>query len=242
MKNLKTFLWFASLMTVCTAASAEPVTMAMAWAAANIPTVLSVAGAAMSAISTIQQGKDNRDLASADAAERNRQSQVAASESDATAAQLDVQAGQQRAAGQRRAQEQRRQAAIASSNVQARTGGGSTDASILGLTGNIAGEGEYNALTNIYEAEESALGAEGQAGTARRQASAYRAGGEAALVRGRAAGDAAVSSSRIGAASTIFSAGSTLYSKYGGGGVVAAGADNGYPLNSYKYSRRGSND
>lgn len=242
MKRLKAFLIFAGLMALCGSASAEPISAAVAavgswWTAASIPTILATAASALSVVSTLSNGANQRDNFNADAAERNRQAQVAAGESDATAAQLAAQAGQQRAAGQRRAQEQRRQAAIAGSNIQARTGGGSTDASILGLTGNIAGEGEYNALTNIYEAEESALGSEGQAGTARRQGDMYRAGGQAALARGAAAGEAAVSVSRMNAASTIFSSGSSLYSKYGGGGVGAAD-----PLNSYRYTTRGSGD
>lgn len=224
MKTIKSLLWFAALMALCGTASAEPVSTAFAavsaWAsAASIPTILSAVGSAVSIVGALSGGQKQADNYNAAAYSQNEQAQIAAQSSDNTAAQLDQQAGQQRAAGQRRAQEQRRQAAIAESNVRARVGGGSTDASILGLTGNIAGEGEYNALTNMYEAEESALGQEAQAGTARSQSKLYRMQGDAALQRGAASADAAVSASRFNAASTIFSAGSTLFSKYGGGGV-----------------------
>lgn len=225
MKNLKTFFWLLGLMTVCSTASATGFEAAIAWVGANIPTVLAVAGTAVTVVGQQSAAKDRAALAEAEGRDRQNQANQAADSADAQALQLQQEAGQQRAAGQRRAQEQRRQAAIAGSNVLARTGGGSTDASIMGLTGNIAGEGEYNALTNIYEAEESALGYEGQAGTAKRQASMYRSSGQAAVARGAAQGEAARRAGNLSSAATIFSTGSSLYGKYGGGGPKSAKFD-----------------
>ena len=255
MKKLKAFLLFTGLMALCSSANAEPFSLAIStaatWAAANIPTILSVVGTVASLAGARSQGQVQEQAAIQTGQAQNAQAQVAAESEDAKAAQYDdqadqydEQAGQQRAAGQRRAQEQRRQAAIAASNLLARTGGGSLDPSILGLTGNIAGEGEYNALTNMYEAEESARGSEGSAGvsraqadTTRTQAKLYRMQGDAALQRGATTGAAANTAAKFNAASTIFSAGSTLFSKYGGGGVKSYD-----PVDSYRYSTRGSGD
>lgn len=257
MKKLKALLWFSGLMTLCGSASADPVTIgaalstAASWAAANIPTILSAVGAVASLAGSRSQGQAQEQAAIQTGQAQNAQAQVAAASEDAKAAQYDEQAeqydelaGQQRAAGQRRAQEQRRQAAIASSNVLARTGGGSLDPSILGLTGNIAGEGEYNALTNMYEAEETARGSESsggvsraQAGNSRSQAQLYRMQGDAALQRGATTGAAVNTAAKFNAASTIFSAGATLFSKYGGGGVKSYD-----PVDSYRFSTRGSGD
>lgn len=229
MKNIKTFLWFVGLMTVCTAASAEPITAGIAWLAANATTVLAVAGTVM----TVASAADARSQAKDDANAARARGEQAAQGSENEAAQLQQQAGQQRASAQREAQEQRRRAAIASSNAQARAGGGSTDSSILGLTGDIAGEGEYNALTAMYEGEERAIGSETQASAAIAQAGQYRAGGEAGYQRGQSAARAATTR---GFTSALTGA-SSLYSKYGGGG---AGAYD--PVDSYRYSTRGSGD
>lgn len=230
MKKLKQFLWFVGLFALCGSASAEPVSAAFAafgsWmASASIPTILATVGSAITVVSSLSQGRSSQQAIDMSGQAQNQQSQLAAQSADSTAAQLEQEAGQQRAAGQRRSLEQRRQAAIAASDIQARTGGGSTDASIMGLTGNIAGEGEYNALTNIYEAEETARGYEGKANTSRTQGQLYRMQGGAALQRSAAASEAAGAASDFKAASTIFSAGSSLYSKFGNGGPSAMSTD-----------------
>lgn len=119
--------------------------------------------------------------------------------------QLEQKAGQDRASAQRQAMEERRQSTLAQSRVQALAGGGGTDESILGLTGDIAGEGEYNALASIYEGEESAMGRETQAVGLRMEGKAKR----------RAA--------NWKSASTIMSTASSMYGNYGGGGAGATG-------------------
>lgn len=117
------------------------------------------------------------------------------------AKQQEQKAGQDRASAQRQALEDRRQASLAMSRTQALAGGGGSDESVLGLTGDIAGEGEYNALASMYEGEESALGRETQAtglrmeGKSRRRAANWKS------------------------ASTVLSTASSMYGAYGGGGA-----------------------
>lgn len=108
-------------------------------------------------------------------------------------------AGRSRVAGQRKASEERRQARLVDSALQARAGGGGADPTIAKLSADIAGEGEYRALTALYEGESGALGLEDQASAGVRSASA----------RGRAID--------YQSAGTIISTGSTMYSRYSQG-------------------------
>jgi hypothetical protein len=116
------------------------------------------------------------------------------------ARQRDQAAGQERASSQREAAEHRRRSGLALSTLQARAGGGGLDTGVLDLASDIAGEGEYRALTSIYEGEEQARGLE--------------MGADAARMRGRTARDAA----GVKSVSTMLSSGSSLYEKYGNGG------------------------
>ncbi len=191
------WLVFLGLFALCGSAHAGPFAAAIPF----IPTILQVAGPLLGMAGAASVG-------GAAAA----QATGAANQADYQAAQLDQQAGQTRASSQRTAIDQRRQAKIAQSNLQAATGGGSSDASILGLTGQIAGEGEYNALTAMYEGEEQARGTEMQATSARGQARQYRAMAEDKK-----------SASGIGGLGGLLSAGSTLFSKFGSGGPSASG-------------------
>lgn len=87
--------------------------------------------------------------------------------------QLDIKAGQERASAQRLAIEQRRQAELLSSRalaVAAASGAGVDDPTVLNIMANIAGEGEYRALTALYEGEEEARGLELNADARRREA------------------------------------------------------------------------
>lgn len=84
-----------------------------------------------------------------------------------TADQLNQQAGQTRASGQRQAIEDRRQAALANSRLQALTG--APDPGTAALAAGIAGEGEYRALSSLYQSEDRATGQEMQADAARLQ-------------------------------------------------------------------------
>lgn len=184
MKIAGYLLLFLGLASASFGANADPFSIGatLASAASSIPTILSVASGVIGVVSAISQGN---------AAEKNAQWQ---------AKQLEARAGQERASAQRMALEERRQARLAMSRAQAVAGGGAGDESVLELTGDIAGEGEYNALTSIYEGEESARGRETQAmglraeGKAARRASLWKAAGSA-----------------LGTAST-------MYDRYGNGG------------------------
>ena len=113
------------------------------------------------------------------------------------AGQLEQRAGQLRAAGQRSAMDERYRAQLAASALQARAGGGGSDPTVVKLAADIAGEGEYRALTALYHGENQAVGDEMQASGRR------YSGGEA-----RRAGN-------IGAASSLLEGGSSMYMKYG---------------------------
>jgi hypothetical protein len=119
------------------------------------------------------------------------------------AAQLDQNAGQAKAAAQREADTQRRQARLANSRLRALAGGGGSDPTIVKLSQDIAGEGELRALTAMYEGDERAAGL-------RTAADARRMGGASAA-----------QASNLRGFSTILSGASSLYDKYGQGGVKA---------------------
>lgn len=118
------------------------------------------------------------------------------------AAQMNQQAGQERATGQRAAIEQRRTARLASSRataLAAASGGGATDPTILNILGDIHTEGEYNALSALFGGEERARGLE--------------MGAAAKVVEGKSAKQASI----ISAGSTLSTGiGESLMMKYGG--------------------------
>lgn len=146
---------------------------------------LLIASTVMSTVGTIAQGNA-----------ANKQAKF-------QAAQLEQRAGQERASSQRRAIEERRRAGIINSNAlaSAAASGGGTDGSVAKIMGDIAGEGEYRALTRLWEGEESAKGLETQAAAARMQ------------------GKSAKKQAMFKAAGTLASGAGSWYDKYGGGDV-----------------------
>lgn len=136
----------------------------MAWVA--IP--LMIAGTVMSAQSQKQAGKEQ-------AQALNYQAE-----------QMRVNAGQERAAAQRDAEEQRRGARLAGSRATALVaagGGDTTDPTVVDILSGIDGEGEYRALTAMYQGEERARGLESgaaarsfEAKAAKRQANSQAIG------------------------------------------------------------------
>lgn len=114
---------------------------------------------------------------------------------DYEAEQLRVAAGQQRASAQRAAVEERRQTTLALSRLRAVAGGGSGDASVVDAAEDIAGAGEYSALTALYQGEDRARSMETAAGLRRFEGGQARAGGY------------------IGAVSSVLSGGGTLYER-----------------------------
>jgi len=147
-----------------------------------IPIGLAVAGSVLSAGGSILGAKS-------EAKELRRE-----------AVQLETNAGLERASSQRRAMEERRQAQLAGSRglaVAAASGGAADDPTVVNLLAGIEGEGEYRALTALYEGEETARGMEAEAAARRRGAKSAK---KAGLIK---------------AGSTILSAGSSLYDRYG---------------------------
>lgn len=116
------------------------------------------------------------------------------------AAQAEQAAGQERATAQRAAIEERRAAKFALSKGQAVAAASGTDplsVSTVDIQEDLAAQGEYNAMSQLFAGEERARGLEGQAG-------AYR-------TQGKIAKQAAV----ITGMSTLATTGSSLYNKYG---------------------------
>lgn len=116
------------------------------------------------------------------------------------AAQLDVQAGQTQASSQRDAIEQRRQARLVQSRalaVAAASGGGADDPGVVNIISDIAGEGEYRAMTALYNGDTEAAGLRGQATARRKEAKNVKTAG------------------LINAASTLVGAGSSMFDRYG---------------------------
>jgi hypothetical protein len=177
---------------------------------AEMAMFMAAASTVMSAVSSQQQG------AAADRAATFR------------AEQLEQAAGQERAGAQRAAMEQRRQGRLALSRLQAIAGGGGLDPTVVTLAGRLAGEGEYRALSALYEGEERALGMEMQ--------------GEAARYEGRLArraGNMRALSSVVSFAGS--SQGSALYDKIKGLGAPGSGGWAGQFIDD-SYVRRGQMD
>lgn len=131
-------------------------------------------------------------------------------ENEYQAKQMEVQAGQERASSQRRAIEERRRTNIAESRaaaVVAGSGGDTLDPSVVKIMGDLESEGSYNVDVAKYEGEDKARNLETGASLQRYQGGIARAAG---------ANEAKADYLKVG--STVFSGGSTLMDKYGGGG------------------------
>lgn len=133
----------------------------MAALAAAVP-YISAAGTILSTVGTISAGRAEDKAAKFQAA------------------QMQQQAGQERAAGQREAIDERRKARLAESRalaVSAASGAGASDPTVLDIMGDLESEGEYRALTALYNGEERARGLESGAAAKRFEgATAKRAG------------------------------------------------------------------
>lgn len=144
---------------------------------ASFSTILSAAGSAVGAVGAIQSGN----------------AQNAAAQYQAK--QLEASGKAEQAAAQREAEEQRRQSRLMQSRARAvgAASGGGID---LELAGDIEAEGEYRALTALWEGNEAAKGR-------RAQAAASRFEGKSAKKAGY-----------LKAGRTILGGGSSLYEKY----------------------------
>jgi hypothetical protein len=143
---------------------------------------LEIFGTVLSAFGSIRGGKEAKKAA------------------DTEAARLRRQAGQTRASAQREALEVRRTSRYAQSRAQAlaaSSGGGASDPTVQNIIADLAGEGEYGALTALYEGEERALGMEDTATAVQREGRAKRTAGY------------------LQGASTLLSGASSISEKYG---------------------------
>jgi hypothetical protein len=119
---------------------------------------------------------------------------------DAAANQMTQEAGQSVAAGIQGAEAMRRRTGYVASNAQAKIAGGglsTTGTSAQTVLGNIKGQGEYEALTSLYQ------------GNDRANELQFRAS------QMENAGTNAVAAGFIGGATSVLSSGSSFYSKYG---------------------------
>jgi hypothetical protein len=128
---------------------------------------------------------------------------------DSQASAYDIAGGQAVASGIQGAIGERRRAAYVASNARgltAASGMTTTGASAIANVGRIRGEGEYAALTRIYQGDETA------------NQDNYRAN----LMR--AEGTGAQTAGWLSGISTIFSGGSSWWNKYGNGNSAAMAA------------------
>lgn len=164
---------------------------------------LPYAAIALSVLGTTQSANAQQQ-AGALAAQQG-QAQRSAAEFQAT--ELDQQAGQDRASSQHQAVDARRQATFAESRAQAlaaASGGGASDPTVVTNSARITGEGEYSALTALFNGEERARGLETQGNLARFT-------GQQQQLAGNYRQDAYNS----GADVTLMNGATSLYQKYG---------------------------
>ncbi len=146
-----------------------------------------------------------------------------------TASQLAVKAGQDKAASQRLANEDRTNANLAESTVinNASAAGGGADVSTVRTVGRIAERGEYNALTDLYNGNEAARGANAQSVATIYEGQQTKRGYDAA------------------AKSSVFSgitSSASLFSKYGAGGPSGSeSSDSSYATGTTPYYRPAPN-
>lgn len=105
------------------------------------------------------------------------QGNAAADAANSEARQLQYRAGQTRASTQRSAIDARRQSRYAISRgraVAAKSGAGVTDPTVINTLADVSAEGEYAALTRMYEGEDAAIGMEATARARKREGRAAR--------------------------------------------------------------------
>lgn len=155
-----------------------------------IPIALAVAGSALQAGGTLVAADARSDALKGEAS------------------QLGYLAGQDRASSQRSAYEERRNARLLQSRalaVAGASGGGVSDPTVVNLMARLSGEGEYRALTALYEGEEQARQREAEAKARRKEAKSTKTAGY------------------LSAAGSVLQGASTLYTRFGNGGPTGSG-------------------
>lgn len=134
-----------------------------------------------------------------------RQGEAANAAAQARAAQMRAQANAEQAAGQRAYLDEKRQTNYVASRAQAvaaASGAGVSDPTVANIISGIQGEGEYRALTAMYQGDVTAKGLEYGADVSERE-------GRAARSSGYLKGAATVLSSDLS---------TSMFQKYGNGG------------------------
>lgn len=122
--------------------------------------------------------------------------------SEFTARQYDIEAGQAIAGAQRQALEQRRRATLTQSRALAlaAASGGASSPGVIDLIADIEGEGNYRAMTAMYEGESAARQYRMSAAARRYEGAMAKQAGDSAMLP------------------AILRGGATLFSRYGGDG------------------------
>lgn len=172
-------------------------------------TMLAVGSTALNALGSIHQGESEKAAA------------------DFRAKQLRHRANQAAGQGQRAAIEEKRQASILAGRAQAvaaASGGGATDPTVINRIAGIVSEGEYRALTALYEGDSESDALKNSA------------------IISKFEGKQAQRAGYIKAVGSILSGGSTMFGNYGqggprrpGGGGGASGGFADYSGGSYSY-------
>lgn len=167
---------------------------------AAVPTILGVVGGVV---------KAGAEISGANAQAKDLNSQ---------ATQLDARAGAVRASSQRSAIDQRRQARLTNSRalaVAAASGGSATDPTVVNIIANTEGEGEYRALTDLYNGNEQGISYEQQAAARRTEAKNIKKAG------------------KLKAFSTVLSTGESLFSRYNSKSITSSSSSSAKPVSNY---------
>lgn len=125
---------------------------------------------------------------------------------------LQQQANQERAAASAQIADTTRSTDLLESTIRARaaaSGAGATAPTVVSLEQGVAGRGEYNALSQLYSGEERGKGMENQAALDRYMGTQYAT-----------AGQLQQQEEQTKALASLLQGGSSLFSKYGGGGFT----------------------
>lgn len=145
-----------------------------------------------------------------------------------SAIQMRQNAGQAQASAQRSAESQGVNTQLMLSHglaAAAAGGGGATDPTVVNLMARVAGEGAYRQAVALYQGNDKAR-------TLNMQADATEYSGQVALENAKATRTA----SGIGAVTSLLKGGTSLYSKYSGGGPDVGsdvGSAGGYASNDF---------
>ena len=200
---------------------------------AELAVAMAVVGTLVGVAGNVQAGQNAYSASQATAAGQEAEGQYRGAaadarkvESDFEAQQMDAKAISERATSHRAAAEERRQMRLAQSKLLARAaagGGGALDPTVVNLDAQLEGEGEYRALTQLFQGEERARDLESGAALKRYEGAQYgvagnyaRASGKRTATLTRQGGSQARDSYNMKAVGTLVGGGGSLAGKYGG--------------------------